>query len=95
LKRIFLRPENFEDTVTSIAPEIGGQEKEDEQSQEKSIKELHRPNGADDESSLQDGEPDALPSLHHPLHRLLAHEPNGGCIPQCPIRVVWDKGKMG
>jgi len=47
-----LRPQNLEDNSTGIAPEIDSRDKEDEQIQEESIEELHRPSGADGESSL-------------------------------------------
>jgi hypothetical protein len=45
-----LRLQNLEDTLTSIAPEIDSRDKEDEQIQEESIEELHRPGGAGGES---------------------------------------------
>jgi len=45
-----LRPQNLEDKLTSIAPEIDSRDKEDEQVQEESIEELHRPGGAGGES---------------------------------------------
>jgi hypothetical protein len=80
----------------SVASDIDGQEKEDEQTQEEYIEDWgQQAKDALGELSLQSGKPGALPSLHYPLHRLLPYEPSGDCVPQRSVRLVWNRGKMG